>query len=70
MSQLSEAEYRVARDHLIDEGMRLGVDSIQAADLLTTAAFSLLAVTVGLDNARSMMPSIVESFLGDLPKVN
>jgi hypothetical protein len=70
MPQLSEAEYRTARDHLIDEGMRLGVDSIQAADLLTTAGFSLLAVTVGLDNARGLMPSIVEGFLGDLPKVN
>lgn len=70
MSELSVAEFAAARDHLIDEGMRLGNDPFEAVNILTTAGFSILAVTIGLANARSAMPGIVAGFLDELPPVN
>lgn len=71
MTELSTEGFRTARDALIDEGFRLGRDdAIQAADLLTTAGFSILAVTLGLENAREAMPLMVASFLDELPTRN
>lgn len=71
MTELSTSDFRTARDALIDEGFRLGRDdAIQAADLLTTAGFSILAVTLGLDNAREALPHMMASFLDDLPTPN
>jgi len=58
------------RDYLIDEGVRLQPDPIEAACCLISAGFSILVVAMGLDQVRAMVPPLIQHMLDELPAVN
>jgi hypothetical protein len=67
---VTDDEAERAKNHLIDEAVRLCPQKFEASSTLISAGFSILAIEVGLSNAREAIPHLAQEFAKDLPHPN